>query len=136
MQQRTIITEPYHIKEISKDVHFFYCRKQMFKVQLHRLSDKENLELEKNIVRYYSLGQYSLIGVIPPVTILVYILFIFSGIVPFSDLGIMGTIAMYIPFALSASLLYRTVMYFYAKRGLCKIADELEQTTNGALHMA
>lgn len=126
MQQRTLISEPEQIRLLSKGIHLFSCRKQMFKVQLDGLSDKDNYELERRIVRSYSLGQHSLMGALPSVTILIYLFFVLSGMIPYLNLGIVPTILLYVPFAALLVILCRVLVTIYARRSLHKLAEQLE----------
>lgn len=126
MHQRTLISEPEQIRRLSKGIHFFSSRKQMFKVQLNGFSDKENYKLEKRIVRYYSLGQHALLGALPPITILIYLFFVLSGLIPYLNLGIVLTILLYVPFAALLMIVCRVLVTFYARRSLHKLAEQLE----------
>lgn len=126
MQQRTFINSPEDIRAIAGEINIFSCKKQIFKVQLSQLSEAENFTVEKKLVRFYSLGQHSFWNILPVYTILVYLIMVFTSIIPYHELGIVPTILLYAPFALAAILLLRIVVTLYAKRSLLKLAQELE----------
>lgn len=125
MQQRNIITNPEDIRSVANDINVFTCKKQIFKVQLSQLSETENFEVEKKLVKFYSLGQHAFWTVLPVYTIIVYLLLVFTHIIPYHELGIVPTILLYAPFALGAILLLRIAATLYAKRSLLKLAEEL-----------
>jgi Flp pilus assembly protein TadB len=126
MQQRTIITRTEDIRSIARDISIFSCKKQIFKVQLSHISETENFEVEKKLVRLYSLGQHGFWAVLPVYTILVYLLLLFANIIPYHELGIVPTILLYAPFAIGAIFFLRILATFYAKRSLLKLAQELQ----------
>jgi hypothetical protein len=130
MQQRTFITSPEDIRAIAGEINIFSCKKQIFKVQLSQLGEAENFAVEKKLVRFYSLGQHSFWNILPVYTILVYLLMVFTNIIPYHELGIVPTILLYAPFALAAMLLLRIAATLYAKRSLLKLEQELESDSS------
>lgn len=126
MQQRTIITNAEGIRSIARDINIFSCKKQIFKVQISQLSEAENFEVEKKLVKFYSLGQHGFWTILPVYTILVYLLMVFTHIIPYHELGIVTTILLYAPFALGAIFILRIAATLYAKRSLLKLAEELQ----------
>lgn len=126
MQQRTIITTTEDIRNIARDINIFSCRKQIFKVQLNQFSETENQDVEKRVVKFYSLGQHAFWNTLPAYTILVYLFLVFTGIIPFHQLGIVPTIILYAPFATGLVFLLRIIAAFYAKRSLIRMANELQ----------
>ncbi len=126
MQQRTFIANTEHIRSIAREINIFSYKKQIFKVQLSQLTETENFSVEKKLVRFYSLGQHAFWTILPVYTILVYLLMVFTNIVPYEELGIIPTILLYAPFAMVAILVLRVMVTLYAKRSLLKLADELQ----------
>lgn len=125
MQQRNIVTSTEDIRSIAADISIFSCKKQIFKVQLNQFSEQENFDVEKKLVRFYSLGQHNFWNVLPAYTIMGYLMLVFTNIIPFYELGIVTTILLYAPFALGAIFLLRISATWYAKRSLIKMANEL-----------
>lgn len=130
MQQRTFITSAEDIRSIAGEINVFSCKKQIFKVQLSQLAETENFEVEKRLVRLYSLGQHSFWTILPVYTILVYLLMVLANIVPYDELGIVTTILLYAPFAIGAILVLRIAATLYARRSLLKLSQELESDTS------
>ena len=96
---------------------------------MRQLSDAENFEVEKKLVRFYSLGQHEFWTILPVYTIIIYVLMVFANIIPYHELGIVPTILLYAPFAIAAILLSRVVVTLYAKRSLLKLAADLHTDT-------
>lgn len=130
MQQRTVITDANDIRKIARDINIFSCRKQIFKVQLQQYSDVTNQGLEKSVVRYYSLGQHSFWNILPGYTLVMYLVLLFTGVIPYGVWGIIPTILLYAPFAFGFVFLLRIIVSWYAKRSLLKLANELEEQNN------
>lgn len=128
MQQRTFIINAEDIRSIARDISIFSCKKQIFKVQLNQFSEAENFEVEKKVVRLYSIGQHGFWTVLPVYTILIYLSMVFAAIIPYNELGIVPTILLYAPFSIGAILLLRASATLYAKRALIKLAADLHTT--------
>ncbi len=125
MQQRTFVTNTEDIRSIAREINIFSCKRQIFKVQLNQFSEAENFEVEKRLVRLYSLGQHRIWTVLPVYTIILYLAMVFTNIIPYSELGIVPTILLYAPFAFGAILLLKVMTAWYAKRSLIKLSHEL-----------
>lgn len=130
MQQRTFITDTEDIRGIAREISIFSCKKQIFKVQLSQLSETENFDVEKKLVKLYSLGQHAFWAILPVYTILIYLMMVVVRIIPYNELGIIPTILLYAPFALGAILLLRITATIYAKRSLNKLAQELQSDSS------
>ena len=129
MQQRTFITRSEDISNIAKRHYYIFQQKNRFsKVQLNQFSEAENFEIEKKLVKMYSLGQHGFWTILPIYTILVYLLMVLINIIPYNELGAVPTILLYAPFALVAILLLRVFATLYARRSLLKLANELHTT--------
>lgn len=128
MQQRTIITTAEDIRNIARDINIFSCRKQIFKVQLNQFSEIENQDVEKRVVKLYSVGQHTFWNSLPAYSILAYLVLVITNIIPFEQLGIVPTIILYAPFATFLVFMLRMLAAFYAKRSLIRMANELQTT--------
>lgn len=126
MSQRTILSDIDDIRLIAKDINVFSCRKRIFKARFHQFSDSQNMELEKTVVRYYSLNQQSFWNILPGYTLVIYLLLVFADVISFNRLGLIPIILLYIPFALVSVYLTRIAVTWYAKRSLLKLVNDLE----------
>jgi len=126
MSQRTILSDINDIRNVAKDINVFSCKKKIFKARFYQFTDSQNMELEKTIVRYYSLNQHNFWNILPGSTLISYLLLVFADFVSFNKLGLIPIILLYIPFALVSVCLTRIAVTWYAKRSLLKLANQLE----------
>lgn len=126
MSQRTVLSDVNDIRVVANDISIFSCRKRIFKARFHQFTDSQNLELEKTVVRYYSLNHQSFWNILPGYTLVIYLLLVFADVISFSRLGLIPIILLYIPFALVSVYITRIAVTWYAKRSLLKLANDLE----------
>lgn len=100
MSQRTVLSDTNDIRMIAKDISVFSSRKKIFKAKFYHFTDSQNLELEKTVVRYYSLNQHNFWNILPGYILASYLLLVFAGIISYHELGLIPIILLYIPFAL------------------------------------
>ena len=126
MSQRTVLSDTNDIRMIAKDISVFSSKKKIFKAKFYHFTDSQNLELEKTVVRYYSLNQHNFWNILPVYILGSYILLVFAGIISYHELGLIPTIVLYVPFALVCIFLARLAVTLYAKKSLQRLANELE----------
>jgi FlaA1/EpsC-like NDP-sugar epimerase len=126
MSQRTVLSDVNDIRVVAKDISIFSCRKRIFKAKFHQFTDSQNIELEKIVVRYYSLIQQKFWNTLPGYTLITYLLFVFADVISFNKLGLIPIILLYIPFAFVLVYITRIAVTWYAKRSLLKLANDLE----------
>lgn len=126
MSQRTLLSDTNDIRMIAKDISVFSSRKKIFKAKFYQFTDSQNLELEKTVVRYYSLNQHNFWNILPGYILGSYLLLVFAGIISYQELGLIPIIFLYIPFALVSIFLTRLAVTWYAKKSLQKLANDLE----------
>lgn len=126
MSQRTVLSDTNDIRMIAKDISVFSSRKKIFKAKFYHFTDSQNLELEKTVVRYYSLNQHNFWNILPVYILGSYLLLVFAGIISYHELGLIPTIVLYVPFALVCIFLARLAVTLYAKKSLQRLANELE----------
>lgn len=126
MSQRTVISDTNDIRMVAKDISIFSSRKKIFKAKFDHFTDSQNLELEKTVVRYYSLNQHNLWNILPGYILATYLLLVFTDIISYNKLGLISIILLYIPFAIGSISLTRVAVTWYAKKSLLKLANDLE----------
>ncbi len=126
MSQRTVLSDTNDIRMIAKDISIFSSRKKIFKAKFYHFTDSQNLELEKRVVRYYSLNQHNFWNILPVYTLGSYLLLVFAGIISYHELGLIPTIVLYVPFALISIFLSRLTVTLYAKKSLQRLANDLD----------
>jgi hypothetical protein len=126
MSQRTVLSDTNDIRIVAKDISVFSCRKRIFKARFHHFTDAQNIELEKAVVRYYSLNQHSFWNILPGYTFILYLFLVVANIISYTKLGLIPIILLYIPFALVSVYLIRIAITWYAKKSLLKLAHDLE----------
>lgn len=126
MSQRTVLSDTNDIRMIAKDISVFSSRKKIFKAKFYHFTDSQNLELEKTVVRYYSLNQHNFWNILPGYILASYLLLVFAGIISYHELGLIPIILLYIPFALVFIFFTRSAVTWYAKKSLQKLANDLE----------
>ena len=126
MSQRTVLLDTNDIRVVVNDISVFSSRKKIFKAKFHHFTDSQNLELEKTVVRYYSLNQHNLWNILPGYILVTYLLLVFMNIISYNKLGLIPIILLYIPFALVTICFTRVAVTWYAKKSLLKLANDLE----------
>ncbi|NCT93751.1 MAG: hypothetical protein GXC72_04965 [Chitinophagaceae bacterium] len=126
MQQRLIITKTDDIRQLAHEIKFFSMRKRMFKIQLAEVGETDNHSIEKQVVRLYAMSQHPIMNTLPLFNILAYLFLVSFNVVPYAQVGIVATIALYAPFSVLVTVIARVLTIWYARKSMLRLADHLD----------
>ncbi|HET8671986.1 MAG TPA: hypothetical protein VFM05_15625 [Candidatus Saccharimonadales bacterium] len=126
MQQEIIISSSESLKTLVHEIGLFKTASKDIRVQFDHLSDKDNSNLQQQVMKHYKACGCSQGRTIGIITLLGFVALVITGVVSVRELGIAKTLLFYFLISFITMLIGKIVGLWQARQQLTKLATQVE----------
>ena len=126
MQEEIIISSSASLKTLVHEIGLFKTASKDIRVQFDHLSDKDNSNLQQQVMKHYKACGCSQGRTIGIITLLGFVALVITGVISVRELGIAKTLLFYFLISFITMLIGKIVGLWQARQQLTKLATQVE----------